>query len=213
MHDPGDDTVHQPTETLRAGPTRPPLLEKVPLSWRRRALAPLAFVLGVALGAAAALWWQGRPESTPSRPAAPPFRVDEHAIELLLFQAEPPTTRPGVRKPGVRPLQVDSALLLTGAVTSSVSTIGTIDGSLDVLAPALPVTVSPSGRLQPVRLRIVVRDCRTAARRWVSGDRRFTLTWRDEFGKSHLDRAGDFGRPVATALTRYVDSVCDKPRR
>jgi hypothetical protein len=166
-------------------------------------VVPLVFVLGVAAGGGAVRWWQDRPEP-------PPLRVDEHDVELVLFEAVPPRPRPVGRDGDVSPLRVDGALLLSGAVTSTVLGIDTLDDSLGVRAPALPVTVSPTGRFQSVSLRIVVRDC-SAATRWTPDDRPFTINWRDEYGQVHTDRAGDFGRATAVSLLSYVDAVCDKP--
>ena len=99
---------------------------------------------------------------------------------------------------------------MSGGSTSTVVEIGALDRSLDVRAPQLPVTVSPTGRFQSVELSIIVRDCK-AATRWAPTDRPFTVNWRDEYGETHLDRAGDFGRSVAISLTRYIDAVCENP--
>jgi hypothetical protein len=202
--DPEDDTAQQPTERLEVGRSRPSLLEKLPARWRPHAWALLAFVLGIAVGAGAMLWRQDRPETRPSR-------VDEHDVELMLFDAVAPPTGPTGWASG-GPLRVKGALLLSGAVTSTVSRIDPPDPGLDVLAPALPVTVSPADRFQPVSLKIIVRDC-TAASRWTPGDRPFTIIWRDEYGKEHLDRGGDFGRSMANALVRYIEAVCDNSAR
>lgn len=202
MRDPDDDTAQQPTETLQVGPSRPPSFQKVPTKWRPHAVAFLAFVLGVAAGAGAVLWWQ-------ARPAPSPFRPDEHAVELMLFEAVPPRTHPTGWETDNSPLHVNGALLLSGAVTSTVLGIDSPD-SLDVRAPALPLTVSPTGRYQSVTLQINVRDCE-AALRWTPGDRPFTITWRDEYGRVHEDRAGDFDRSMAVSLVRYIDAMCDNP--
>jgi hypothetical protein len=78
-----------------------------------------------------------------------------------------------------------------------------------VRVPALPVTVSPTARYQSVELRLVVRDCRAASRWALDVDRPFTIAWRDEDGRVHLDRAGDFDRSLAIPLLRYIDSSCD----
>ncbi len=149
------------------------------------------------------LWTRGQP-------APPPIQADEHAVELVLFEAEPPRTYPSGRESDIAPLQVDGALLLSGLVTSTVLGIGVLDGSLDVRARALPVTVSPTGRYQSVNLKISVRDCK-AATGWTPGDRPFSLRWRDEYGQAHFDKAGDFGRSLASSLSRYIDAVCDNP--
>jgi hypothetical protein len=204
VFDPDDHTAQRPTDTLQVGPTRPPLSEKVPARWRRRpTLTFLAFASGVAAGVGGVLWWQARPEP-------PPFRPDEHAVELILFEAVPPTTHPSGRASRDAPLHVDSAILLSGLVTSTVVGIDTPGDGLGVRAPALPLTVSPTRRLQSLDLTIVVRDCRAAAR-WKSADRPFTITWRDEFDRVHMDRAGDFDRSMARSLTSYVDAVCGNP--
>ncbi len=141
-----------------------------------------------------------------------PFRADEHAVELVLFQAVPAQSSPSGREPQVGPLYVDSALLLSGLVTSTILTITVSGSGLDVRVPALPVTVSPTGRLHEVALEVIVRDCK-AAKRWIPGDRPFAVTWRDEYGKVHMDRAGDFGPSMADSFTRYIDAVCDNPTR
>ena len=209
MRDPEDDTAPRPTETLQVGPSRPPLFQKIPTKWRQHAMVFLACVLGVAAGGSAVLWWPAR-SAPPPLQAPPPFQVDEHAVELLIFEAVLPQTHPTARSE-ISPLHVDSVLLLSGDVTSTVLTINGPAG-LDVRAPALPATVSPSGRYQSVNLKIIVRDCRAAAR-WTPVDRPFDITWRDEYGKEHLDRAGDFDGSMANSLIRYIDAVCDNPLR
>lgn len=204
VRDPEGDTAEQSPETLRVGPSRPPLFHEVPPIWRQRVVALLAFVLGgVAAGGGAVLWWQARPAPSP------PLRFDEHAVELILFEAVPSRTPPSGSESANNPLQVDSALLLSGLLTSTVLSIDSPD-SLDVRAPALPVTVSPDGRFRSISLKIMVRDCKAAAR-WTPSDRPFTISWRDEYGKVHLDRAGDFDRSMARSLIRYIEAVCDKP--
>jgi hypothetical protein len=204
VRDPDDGAAPLPTETLQVGGSRPRWSEKLPATWRQPAVAVFAFFLGAAAGGGALLWWQ-------ARPAPPPFAADEHAVELVLYEAAPPPTRPSGSELEVRPLEVAGALLLSGLVTSTVVRIGTPGQSLVVRAPDLPVTVSPTSRLQSVDLEILVRDCR-AASRWTPADRPFTIAWRDESGRSHIDRAGDFDRSLATSLGRYVDAVCEAPR-
>jgi hypothetical protein len=202
VQDPDDGARQQPTETLQAGSSRPPLFQKVPTAWRQHGVTFIGFVLGIAAGGGAMLWWQARPEPPP------PFHPDEHAVELILFEAPLPRTSPSGRESAISPLQVDGAVLLSGLVTSTVIGIGTPDDSLVVRAAALPVTVSPTARYQAVNLKIIVRDCK-AATRWTPVDRPFTITWRDEYGRAHLDRAGDFGTFIANTLNRYVDRACD----
>lgn len=160
-------------------------------------------MLGVAAGAGTVLWWQAEPAPTP-------FRADEHAVELILFEAVPPRSEPGGTGSEAGPLRIDGAVLLSGTVASTVSRIETTAPSLDVLAPTLPVTVSPTDRFRSVELRISVRDCETATR-WTPTDRPFTIAWRDEFDRMHTDRAGDFGRSTASSLVRYIGAVCDNP--
>lgn len=128
----------------------------------------------------------------------------------MLFEAVPPRTHPSGLEPETSPLQVDSAFLLSGTVTSTVLTIDNPDDSLDVRAPALPVTVSTTARFQGIDLEIIVRDCEVATR-WTPADRPFTITWRDGDGKVHTDSAGDFDRSMASSLTSYVDAVCGDP--
>jgi hypothetical protein len=211
VRDLDDGTAQQPQELLQVGPSRPTffarvstkLFDKIPTSWRAHSAAVLAFVLGVAVGGGAGLWWWQ------SRPAPPPARVDEHKVELVLFEAVPPQTAPGGRGFETSALYVDGAVLLSGVVTSTVLTVGALHG-LDVRAPALPAKVSPTSRFQPVTLEIVVRDC-AAATRWAPDDRPFTISWRDEYGKVHLDRAGDFDSSMSDLLSQYVDAACDEP--
>ena len=204
MRDPDDHTAQQPAETLQAGPLRPPFFQKIPPRWRRHTVALFALVLGIAAGGGAALWWQTEPAP------APPQQVDEHAVELVLFEAVPPETQPSGEASDVRVLRVDSAFLLSGVVASTVLTIDGPDQSLDVRAPALPVTVSPDARYQAVSLAIIVRDCKVATR-WTPYARPFTITWRDEYGKEHLDSAGDFDRSMTDSLTRHIDAACANP--
>lgn len=199
---PEDHTGQQPKETLQVGPSGRSLFEKIPPQWRQPAVAFLAFVLGVAAVGGAVLWRQARPEPQP-------IRVDEHAVELVLFDAALPRKHPSGQSED-SPLHVNGAVLLSGLVTSTVVEIDTPGHGLGVRAPALPVTVSPTGRFRSVRLEIIVRDCE-AATRWAPGDRPFYISWREEDGKVHMDRAGDFDRSMATRLVRYVDAVCDEP--
>ena len=180
------------------GPARPSWFEKVPVRWRSPAGVVLAFLVGVG-ACGAVVWWQ-------ARPSPPPVRADEHAVELVLFEAVPPRTDPGEADPS--PLHVDGALLLSGRVTSTVVEIGALTRSLQVRVPDLPATVSPTRRFHAVNLTIIVRDCR-AATRWVPGDRPFTVRWRDDYGEMHLDKAGDFDRSMAVSLVRHIDAVCD----
>ncbi len=145
-------------------------------------------------------------------PASAPSRADEHAVELLLLDAVPPRRLLSEWEPRNSPLQVDSAFLLSGAVTSTVLTISNLGRSLDVRAPALPVTVSPTARFKRVKLKIIVRDCK-AATQWTPVDRPFTITWRDQYGKRHLDRAGDFDKSMASSLIHHIDALCGNAPR
>jgi hypothetical protein len=194
VHDPDDGTTDGQTDWLQAGPSGPPWFAPVPASWRRRAAAPVGFVLGVVAGVGAVLWWQDEP-TTP-----PPFRADAHDVELVLFEAVPPRAIDG-------PLRVRGALLLSGPVTSTVLDIELLDQSFEVRAPQLPVTVAPSDRFRSINLRIGVRDCGRAAR-WRPAARPFTITWRDGLSRTHTDRAGDFDRSLGNGVVRYVDAVC-----
>lgn len=203
MQDHDEGGAQQRAETLQAGPSRPSLFEKIPATWRRPEVALLAFLLGVAAGGGAVLWWH-------ARPAPPATRAHEHAVELVLFGVTPPRTQPGAPRSEFSPLHAEGALLLSGGTSSTVLQIDALDRSLEVRAPDLPLTVSPAGRFQPVDLRIIVRDC-DAATRWAPGDRPFTIIWRDEFGGAHLDRAGDFDRSLAVSLVRYIETLCENP--
>ncbi len=164
----------------------------------------LAFTLGVAAGGGAVLSWQEQPAPPPA------FRADEHGVEVVLFEAVPPRRHPNGRQSEVSPLHVDSAIVLSEGLPSTITGIGALDRSLDVRVPALPLTVSPTSRFRSVKLKIRVRDCE-AATRWTPRERPFTITWRDQYGEAHLDRAGDFGSSVASSLVRYINSVCDTP--
>jgi hypothetical protein len=192
-------------DRLHVGPSRPAWFEKAPLhpSFRQTALALLLLAIGTAIGGAVASWWHPPPEPRPTH-------VDEHAIELVLFDAVSPVLRPQDQETDVGPLRVDGGLLLTGGVAVTVLEIGAPDPGLEVRAPALPASVSPSARFQTLSLRIDVRDC-TSASRWTPGGRPFTISWRDEYGRSHLDKAGDSEPSMATSLTQYISAVCDDP--
>lgn len=175
-----------------------------PTPRRLAAVGLLGFVLGVAATGGAVLARQALPEP-------PRLQVDEHAVELVLFEATPSGPTANGRDSERSPLQVDSAVLLSGLQASTVSSIGTTASQgLSIRAPDLPVTVSPTGRFQSLDLEIVVRDCE-AATRWTPGDRPFLITWRDENGRSHTDRAGDFDRSMARSLTRHIDAACSDP--
>ena len=200
MRDPGDGTAQQPAETLQVGPARPPVLERLPARSRQPAVAVLGLVLGTAIGAGTVLWW-------PDRPPPTPVPADEHAVELVLFDAAPTRMPPGRWSSDVAPLRVDGAILLTGGVASTVSRIGVLGDGLEIRTPALPVTVSPTARYESVTLLLFVRDCE-AALGWAPGDRPLTISWRDEHGRDHLDRAGDFDPSLGGSLTRHIDAVC-----
>jgi hypothetical protein len=163
----------------------------------------LVFLVGVAAGGGGALWWGNEP--VPPRA----FRADEHAVELVLFKSGSGNmAQRGLGGEAV-PLRIDGALLLSGLVTSTVSTISTPGDSLFVRVEALPVTVSPSDRFQSVSLEIMVRDCK-AASRWRPVNRPFSITWRDAYGRTHRDRAGDFDRPMTDLLTSYIAAACGR---
>ena len=149
------------------------------------------------------VWRQAGPEPAP-------LRTDEHAVELVLFREAPARGRPSGREPPDSPLRVDSALLLSGLTTSTIVAMTALGSGLEVRVPALPVTVSPTDRLHEIALEVVVRDCK-AALRWIPGDRPFVITWRDEYGRVHMDRAGDFGLSTAASFSRYIDAACDQP--
>jgi hypothetical protein len=185
-------------ETLQSGPSRPPVWERVPAKRRALAVVLVALVLGVVVGAGVTVWRQSEPE-----PAT--FRPDEHAVELVLFQELPSHS-------SERSLHVDGALLLAGLVTSTVVAISASGSGLGVRISSLPVTVSPTRRFQEVALAVVVRDCK-AAMAWTPRARPFVIAWRDEYGREHMDRAGDFGPSMAESLTRHIDAACDEPTR
>ena len=192
----------EPTETLEAGSDRSSAWDRLAPRWRRRVVVLLAFVLGVAAGVGALVWRQAGPEPRPPR-------VDEHDVELVLFRALPTGGRPSER---ARPLTIEGAILLSGLVTSTIVSITASGDGLGVRVSALPVTVSPTARLREVALQLTVRDCKAAAR-WAPSDRPFTISWRDELGQEHLDRAGDLGRSVSGSITRYIQAVCDTSPR
>ncbi|WP_133241229.1 hypothetical protein [Nocardioides gansuensis] len=158
-----------------------------------------ALVLGAAAGAGAVLWSQDQPERAP-------FRGDEHAVELMLLDVAPGRTPEGSASAST--LEIEAGLLLSGVVTSTVVGIDPPRGGLEVRAPALPVTVSPRARYQSIELELVIDDCE-AATGWTPGDRSFTITWRDEHGRVHLDRAGDFDPATGRALARHVHALCE----
>jgi hypothetical protein len=203
-------SAQQPPETLQLGPSRSSLLQKLPAPWRQYAAASLAFVLGVVAGGGAMLWWQSPPAPPPSgeRADQQPRWFDEHAVELILLEPAAPRTPPSGSKSEASLLHVHSAFLLSGAMTSTVLSIDSPDQSLDVRVPALPVTVSPTTRYQLVDLELIFRDCK-AATRWAPVDRPFTISWQDEFGREHVDTAGDLDRSTAASLIRYIDAGCD----
>lgn len=193
------------TETLEAGSDRPSAWDRFPPRWRFRVLALLAFVLGVAAGVSAVVWRQAGPEPSPSR-------TDEHAVELVLFKALPTGSRLSDRYLPTRHLYIDGAILLSGLVTSTIVSITASGNGLHVRVPALPVTVSPTARLREVVLQITVRECKAAAS-WTRRQRPFVVSWRDEYGQDHLDRAGDSGPSLTKSITRYIDAVCGKSTR
>lgn len=179
------------------------MLDKLPAGTRQPVVALLALLLGAAIGAGTVLWRQDPPRPTQ-------LRVDEHAVELVLFDATPTRMPPGRWSSDFAPLRVHGAILLTGALASTVSRIGALDDSLEIRAPALPVTVSPTARYASVTLQIFIRDCETASG-WTPRDRPFTISWRDELGREHLDRAGDFDPSLGDSLTRHIDAECADP--
>ncbi len=193
MRDPDDGSTEGATERLQAGPSRPPLFPPLPVRWRLRAAAAGVFALGVAAGVGTKLWWQEDPETPPR------FRGDDHSVELVLFEAVAPDD--------TGPLLVRGALLLSGSITSTVSSIELLGKSVDIRTPRLPVTVSPSDRFQSFTMRITVSDCEVAGR-WGPADRPFVIEWQDGLDREHTDRAGDFDRSIANELLRYIDVVC-----
>lgn len=109
-------------------------------------------------------------------------------------------------------LYVDSGLLLSGLVTSTVMSIEMPGDLLTVRAPGLPQTVSPDRRFHPMTLEITVGDCESA-RGWSSVDRPFAITWTDEIGRWHMDRAGDSVPAMADTIVRFIEAVCDERSR
>lgn len=211
MVDHDDHSGQGQSETLQGGPSRPPLLHRFPARWRPPAVAVVAFVLGVAVAGAVVLGWQA--PTPPSESAdRQPGSFDEHGVDLILLQAPRPRPPSSGSRTEVDTLQVASAFFLSGDLTSTVLRIEAPERSLDIRAPDLPVTVSPTSRYELVNLEIVVRDCR-AATRWRPEDRPFLITWRGENGQEHLDRAGELDRSMATAWTILIDAVCHTPTR
>lgn len=202
MREPVDGRAPQPAETLQVGPSRPPLSERVPDRWRLPLVVGVSLLLGAVAGAGAVLWSQADP------PERAPFRGDEHAVELVLLEVAP--GRPGTGSTSAPTLHLGAGLLLSGVVTSTVLSIDPPGDWLEVRAPALPVTVSPSGRFRSLDLELVIGDCEPATG-WTPRDRSFTLTWRDEHARLHLDRAGDFDKTLGRALARHVDAACAGP--
>lgn len=172
-------------------------------------MACLAFVLGAVIGAGAMLWRQAPPPPSDSgERTEQPRRLDEHAVELLLLAPAASRTDPSGTGSAAG-LQVHGAFLLSGAVTSTVLSIDSAHRGLDVRVRDLPVTVSPTARFQLVRLQLSFRDCR-AATRWAPVDRPFTISWRDELGREHVDMAGDLDRSTAASLVRAIDAGCGR---
>lgn len=209
-----DDPTAQLPETLEVGNSRPPA-GRPPARWWRDSAAILVLLVGVALGAVAVLVWQDRAGSPPPADSddqrSQPF--DEHAVELILLRTVPPETPQGKAAAETDELHVAGAILLSGIVTSTVWEINDTSHGLDVRSPSLPVTVTPATRYQFLTLRIVVRDCKKATRwRPAAGTRPFTVAWRDEGGKEHLDRAGDFDLPVATSFAHHIAAECTSNR-
>lgn len=208
-----DDAHCEPevSETLRGGPARPPLFERIPVRRRLPLVAVLAFALGA--GGAGALV-VGRQATSPpvQNSSSEPGSFDEHDVELILFQASRARPRGGSSQSRGRVVHLESAVFLSGGLTSTILTVEALEPSLDIRASALPVTISPSNRYQLIALEIIIRDCE-AANEWTPADRPFFITWRDELGKEHLDRAGEFNPTTATSLTREVNNACRTPIR
>lgn len=200
-----------PSETLRGGPARAPLLEGVQARWRLPVVAVLAFALGAG-GAGALIVGLPAPSPPTQNPSGESGSFDEHDVELILFQASRARPRGGRSASRGRAVHLESAVFLSGGLTSTLLTIEALEPSLDIRASALPVTISPSNRYQLIVLEIIVRDC-AAATQWTPSDRPFFITWRDELEKEHLDRAGEFNRTTATSLTRQVETTCRTPIR
>ena len=160
----------------------------------------LALALGVAAGASAVHRWG-------AEPAPSAFSVDEHDVELLLFEATPARNPRRGQGTDAGPLRVHAAIFLSGAQTSTVTTINNPGGGLDVRAVGLPVEVSSDARFRSIDLAISVRDC-AAATGWTPVDRPFRIAWRDDDGREHVDRGGDFDRTFARALVDYIDLAC-----
>lgn len=104
-------------------------------------------------------------------------------------------------------MHVDSGLLLSGLVTSTVMSIEMPGDLLTVRARGLPATVSPDRRFHPITLEITVGDCESA-RGWSPPDRPLAITWTDELGRWHMDRAGDSVPAMADTIARFIEEVC-----
>lgn len=191
-------------ETLQVGPDRPPLWQRVPDRWRQTAVVLLALALGMLLGAVVTHTWREDPAPAPREPHEP-VRTHEHDVELVVLGAVLPERVTPER--ATRPLRLRAAVLLSGNEPSEVVDIDSLDGSLVVSVEGLPFTVSPSDRLHAVALEVVPRDC-AAARRWPPDARPFAVTWQDQDGVEHTDRAGDHQPAAARAVRRYAKAAC-----
>ncbi|UPK75598.1 hypothetical protein MU582_02870 [Nocardioidaceae bacterium SCSIO 66511] len=159
-----------------------------------------ALILGAAAGVGAVLWLEDEPKPDAHVP-------HEHAVELVLLGQSASRVTQTAEPPIRGVVAVDAAVLLSGAVTSTVTDIKNLDRRLAVRAEGLPLTVSPADRFQLVDLEVKVRDC-TAASNDESLDLPFTIAWRDEYGREHTDSAGDMNGAIRRELTGFIDQAC-----
>jgi hypothetical protein len=197
-------------ETLRGGPTRTPLLDRLTPAWRQRVVVLIAFVFGVIGGGGAAWWWNDRPPEEVRAPS--PSAAAGTDVRLVLGGVVAPTRRSDPNGTvGDGPLWIDGALLHgRGSGTATVTRIHRPGGGLAIRAPALPVTISVNQSFERILLKIAPRDCGLATQ-WTPSAQPFTLTWQDDQGNVHVDIGGDHDASMEVTLLRYLDAVCGNP--
>ena len=198
---------------LQSGPTRAPLLDRLPPTWRRGGIVVLALVLG-AIGGGGAVWWsQGwfpRDAGVPSPPAVA-------GAEVRLVLSEVVASPQPIRRNGTGendPLLIDGILLHSrGPGTATITRIHRSSASLAIRVSELPVRLSVNHSFERIRLEITARDCGLASE-WTPSAQPFTLTWQDAHGGTHRATGGDHDASMEIGMMRYFDRVChNQPAR
>jgi hypothetical protein len=194
-------------ETLQGGPAGPAFVDRVgPGTWRRVVLA-VVFAFG-AMAGAGALALFGDPRDERQEPSAP---APSSSVQLVITGVADHS-----RAEEVRGGAEDEALWLDGVLAYvqgrgavTVTRVHRPGRGLIVLAPALPLRLTPGSTFERIQLSVSPRECRLASM-WTPSARPFTLTWRADDGSWHSNPAGDHNASMELTWLAHMDSVCDE---